>query len=309
MPIMDGSLHNVDFYLKKPDRFDFKVTIYSHGWVDLKPFVFDEEKWNFTYSFRGTGKVKPIRVTISETDKRLKISTGRRVSANIKSRITSRVKHMLRLDEDFGQFYRLARKHKGLRWVTKLKAGRLVRSPNVFEDLVKTICTTNCSWGLTKSMVANLVDQLGEPIGNEGKCFPTATAMALKNEKFYREKIRAGYRSPYFVELAESVASGKLNPEQWLKSDLPTEELKREIKKIKGVGNYAAENLLKLVGRYDGLALDSFLRSEFYKKHNNGKSCSDKKIEKFYSGFGDWKGLAIWFDMTQRFFEEKAEIL
>ena len=31
--------------------------------------------------------------------------------------------------------------------------------------------------------------------------------------------------------------------------------MKKEIKKIKGVGDYAAENLLKLLGRYDGLAL------------------------------------------------------
>ena len=53
--------------------------------------------------------------------------------------------------------------------------------------------------------------------------------MAAKSEDFYRTEIRTGYRSPYFVELAEAVASGKLDPEQWLTSDLPTAELKKEI--------------------------------------------------------------------------------
>ena len=127
--------------------------------------------------------------------------------------------------------------------------------------------------------------------------------MAEQTPEFYRDEIRAGYRSPYFFELAEKVASGKVNPESWLNSDLPTNELKKEMKKIKGVGDYAAENLLKLVGRYDGLALDSWLRAQFYKKHNNETVCEDKQITEFYSKFGTWRGLAIWCDMTERWFK------
>ena len=165
---------------------------------------------------------------------------------------------------------------------------------------MKTICTTNCSWALTKNMVGNLVEKLGIPAGKGEKAFPTAEAMAAVSPDFYREEIRAGYRSPYFAELAEAVASGKLDPEGWLHSDLPTPELKKEMKKVKGVGDYAAENLLKLVGRYDGLALDSWLRSQFYKKHNAEKTCSDKKIEKHYKKFGEWRGLVIWCDMTEK---------
>jgi len=150
-------------------------------------------------------------------------------------------------------------------------------------------------------MVLNLVEKLGAA-ANGKRAFPTAAAMAAMPVEFYREEIKAGYRSPYFVELAESVVSDKLDPESWLYSELSTAELRKEMKKVKGVGDYAAENLLKLVGRYDGLALDSWLRSEFYKKHNRGKICPDKKIEKHYKKFGEWKGLAIWCDMTERWF-------
>ena len=83
-------------------------------------------------------------------------------------------------------------------------------------------------------------------------------------------------------------------------SELPTAELKKEMKSVKGVGDYAAENLLKLVGRYDGLALDSFLRGEFYKKHNGEQICNDKEIDLFYEKFGSWRGLAMWCDMTEK---------
>jgi hypothetical protein len=61
-----------------------------------------------------------------------------------------------------------------------------------------------------------------------------------------------------------------------------------------------------LLGRYDGLALDSWLRAQFYKKHNKGKACSDKKIIKHYSKYAGWQGLAIWCDMTEEWFEGKS---
>ncbi|HRI05213.1 MAG TPA: hypothetical protein PLL77_15860, partial [Pyrinomonadaceae bacterium] len=119
-------------------------------------------------------------------------------------------------------------------------------------------------------------------------------------EDFYRTEIKAGYRSPYFVELAQAVVNGELDPESWLHSKLSTADLKKEMKRVKGVGDYAAENLLKLVGRYDGLALDSWLRSQFYKKHNKQKPCKDTKIHRHYKKFAPYQGLAIWCDMTEK---------
>ena len=195
-------------------------------------------------------------------------------------------------------FYLTVGKDDKLAWVRQTKAGRLLRSATVFEDLVKTLCTTNCSWALTKKMTANLVDKLGEPAFDGRRAFPTPEAMASVPVDFYRNEIRAGYRSQYFYELADAAANGNLNPEAWLVYALPTAKLKKQIKQVKGIGAYAAENLLKLLGRYDGLALDSWLRAGFYRKHNNQKICADKKIEKHYKKFGKWKGLAMWCDMA-----------
>jgi N-glycosylase/DNA lyase len=280
------------------DNFSFRSTIYSHGWCELAPFEIDETEWRLSYVFRnGTGK-KPIAGSISEEAGRLRIDLESKPASG--GKIIDDVRHVLRLDDDLGGLYEAVSGHERLNWVAKKSAGRLLRSPTVFEDLVKTICTTNCSWGLTKSMVTNLVEKLGEPAARGKRAFPTPEAMASVSADFYRNEIRAGYRSPYFVELAEAVAGGKLNPQDWLASELPTPELKKEMKKVKGVGDYAAENLLKLVGRYDGLALDSWLRSQFYKNHNKAKPCPDKKIERYYKKFGKWRGLVIWCDMTEK---------
>lgn len=288
------------FYIKLPEHFNFRTTVYGHGWCDLAPFELDEENWRLRYVFTVDGRAVPA--ALSERGGRLRIDTA--VDVDNKAKLITDVRHILRIDEDLEDFYAAVAPHSRFEWIGRTGAGRLLRSPTVWEDLVKTICTTNCSWGLTKIMVTNLVEKLGTPgppaAGpHANNAFPTPEQMAAVPPDLYRTEIKAGYRSPYFLELAESVAAGKVDPQSWLTSGLPTEELRKEMKKVKGVGDYAADNLLKLVGRYDGLALDSWLRSQFYKTHNRSKVCPDKKIERHYKKFGKWRGLAIWCDMTE----------
>ena len=148
-------------------------------------------------------------------------------------------------------------------------------------------------------MVTGLVQNLGKESNDGKRTFPTAEAMALMPVKFYTDEVRAGYRAPYFKELADRVASGELNVEQWLHSPLPTADLIKEMRGVMGVGPYAAENLLKLLGRYDGLALDSWTRAKFFVIRNNGRKASDKKIARFYSRFKEWRGLVLWCDVTR----------
>lgn len=281
-------------FLDTPENFNFKRTVLSHGWYQLLPFEFDEENWRLNYVF--TYEEKSVSATVSDSDGKLKIEIS---DGEInEEKVLREARHILRLDDDLSDFYKLTKKH--FSWISETNSGRLLRSATVFEDLVKTICTTNCSWALTKNMTKNLVEKLGTPDKTGKRAFPTAVQMASESTDFYKNEIRAGYRASYFAELAEKVAGGKINPESWLNSDLPTKELKKEMKQIKGVGDYAAENLLKLVGRYDGLALDSFLRSEFYKKRNKERVCDDKEIEKFYEKFDNWRGLVMWCDMTEK---------
>lgn len=291
------------FAIPIPPDFSFRTAVGGHGWYDLPPFDYDQAAGVLRYTYRSRlGRAESI--SIQAADGSLWVELG---SAYVDVEEAAQlVRHILRLDEDLAEFYEATEGVERFEWVRSLKAGRLLRSATVFEDLVKTICTTNCSWSLTRSMTGKLVEKLGDASPNGPKAFPSAHAIASATPDFFRTEIRAGYRSPYFVELAESVASGALDPESWLRSELPTAELKKEIKKVKGIGDYAAENLLKLLGRYDGMALDSWLRAGFYKMHNRERACDDKKIEKHYKKFGKWKGLAIWCDMTRDWFEQQS---
>ena len=192
-------------FLDIPDHFNFKSTIYSHGWCGLLPFEIDEKKWTLSYVFGGKNGDVPIAATISEENGKLKVETDRGTT-NIDNLLRD-VRHLLRIEEDLDGLYRSIEKKPGLEWVLEKCAGRLLRSPTVFEDLVKTICTTNCSWALTKNMVTNLVKKLGSksesPSSGGGTdaaakapsfyinkhAFPTPDAMASAGVEFYRDEI------------------------------------------------------------------------------------------------------------------------
>jgi 3-methyladenine DNA glycosylase/8-oxoguanine DNA glycosylase len=294
-----------------PPPFNFKRTILSHGWYDLPPFALDTRSWTLTRVLTVSGDpggARPVKVTVTAADAAVQIEVSRRLNPKAKAKILREVRHCLRLDDDLSDFYASVAADEEFAWIARSGAGRLLRSPNVFEDLVKTICTTNCSWALTDKMANRLVEELGEAAADGSRSFPTPAAMAAVDEPFYRDKIRAGYRAPYLKELAARVVSGDLDPQSWLTSEYPTERLKREMKGVKGVGTYAAENLLRLVGRYDGLALDSWGRAKFAKMHNRGRVADDKKIERFYTRFGEWRGLALWCDMTKDWLEGEEKL-
>lgn len=280
--------------IRTPAEFNFSSCLRSHGWVNLAPFEVMRNVLKGVLRLDGS----IARIEVSQSSEGKLVAHARKKTGD-SSGLKNAVTRIFRLDEDLSGFYNIAKNDAELEWVARIGAGRLVRSPTVWEDLVKTLCTTNCSWGLTLKMVSNLVEKLGESDRHSDRAFPTPDAMAAVDEEFYRNEIRAGYRAPYFLELSKRVCDGELDPESWLSSELATNELKRDIKGVKGIGDYAAENLLKLVGRYEGLALDSWLRARFYMRFNDGKPCPDGKIEEHYARYGEWKGLAIWCDMSR----------
>lgn len=288
----------MEISITTPANFSFKRTAISHGWCELRPFQIDREKWVLTRSL-DLQQSQPVTLAIRATKRALKINASRQLNDAATKQVVSDVRHMLRLDDNMGEFYRLLENDLDFDWIPTQGAGRLLRSPTVFEDLVKMICTTNCSWALTEKMVTGLVENLGRKSDDGQRTFPTPKAMALMPVNFYVNEVRAGYRSAYLKQLADRVASGALDVESWRTSTLSTADLIKEMRGVMGVGPYAAENLLKLLGRYDGLALDSWTRAKFFSVRNNGRKASDKKIARYYSRFKEWRGLALWCDMTR----------
>ncbi len=284
-----------DFTIKTDKNFSFHSTIYSHGWSELLPFKIDTENKKLFYSFElSPSNFTEIEIS-SDTENNIIIKPI--TVSKSKDLLISKVKHIFRLDDDLGDFFEIAEQHKDYSWIIEKGAGRMLRCATLWEDMVKMLCTTNCTWRLTQIMTENLFNILGKSL-----IFPSANIIAETDEQFLREKIKMGYRAPYLLQLARDVAEGKLNLELFENWQDDSKSLYTEIKKIKGFGDYAISSLMKLLGRYDFMGFDSWNRKQFANTHKNGKSCSDKYITKFYKKFGKWTGLFFWLDVTKEWY-------
>jgi 3-methyladenine DNA glycosylase/8-oxoguanine DNA glycosylase len=274
---------------------DLWRTITSHGVADLPPNLIDEEAGTLETTLKLPGGRARTIV----------IGAGRPGFAQVESVdvgaqeavvLADAARQMLRLDADLSHFYKAAREDPSLAWACA-GAGRMLRSPTVFEDTVKTICTTNCAWSATVRMVTALVSELGVKAPDGRRAFPTPQAMAETDEAFYKDVVRAGYRGPYLRTLATEVVAGSLDLEALADPELPDEEVAARLHALPGCGPYATAHMMMLLGRYSRLILDSWTRPKYARV--TGRKASDTTIERRFRRYGPYAGLAFWLYLTR----------
>lgn len=294
---------------------DLTRTLTSHGLAALPPFEPLDEGRGLRVTLPLDG-ARPRVVEVSQRTRDIAVTSvaGRSASVMVLDEIAGRVRHMLALDQDLSGFYEVAANDPDLSWVTS-GAGRMLRSATMFEDAVKTICTTNCAWSGTVRMVTALVEHLGEPAqgapptGWAGRAFPTPEAMATADETFYKDVVRAGYRGRYFIQLAESVASGEVDLEGWGRAgrdEVSDDELALRLRSLPGVGPYAAAHIMMMSGRHSRLIFDSWTRPT-YARLVGRRSVKDATIERRFKRYGQQAGLAFWLFLTRGWVAEPMQ--
>jgi N-glycosylase/DNA lyase len=295
---------------------DLRRVFLSHGIAELPPMRLDQKAWTFEITVPLTGlTARTLVISPARPGHGLIAVAGRPPTPRVGAAIMAQVRHVLSLDLDLSPFYAVAAEDPDLHWVLS-GAGRMVRSPTVFEDVVKTICTTNTTWGGTTRMVNALVEHLGEkalgapPTGPYGRAFPTPEAMAAAPDHFYKRVAGAGYRGPYLKVLAKDVAGGRVDLEQLAttsRDDLPDEDVAKQLQALPGVGPYAAAHIMLMLGRYDRLILDSWTRPTYARLLGKTRPVSDRAIERRFKRYGRYAGLAFWLFLTRDWLAADAQ--
>jgi N-glycosylase/DNA lyase len=294
---------------------DLRRVVLSHGIAELPPMRLDQSAWTFeiTAPIAGVG-ARTLKISLARPGHGLISVWGQSLTPQVGAAVMAQVRHVLSLDLDLTPFYAVAAEDPDLAWVLT-GAGRMVRSPTVFEDVVKTICTTNTSWGGTTRMVNALVEHLGEkapgaPAASPyGRAFPTSAAMAAAPAGFYKKVAGAGYRGPYLKTLATDVAKGRVDLEALAttsRDDLPDDEVAARLLALPGVGPYAAAHIMLMLGRYDRLILDSWTRPTYARLLGRKRPVSDRTIERRFKRYGRYAGLAFWLFLTRDWLPEDA---
>jgi 3-methyladenine DNA glycosylase/8-oxoguanine DNA glycosylase len=283
--------------LQLPARppFNFHSVVESHGWVQLAPFRFDADTDALFYTDQlANGRVVEYRV--SESPGGVRVDVPGTLGAAERHEVSGKVAWMFALDQDFSSFYVAARGEPKLRKARRNARGRVLRSPTFFEDVLKTILTTNTLWTATKRMNLNLLAALGTPSSANGpSAFPRPAQVAASTTAVLRSRVRVGYRAQSIHELGRRAASGDLDIEAFKHSSLPTLELRKELLKIRGVGPYAAANLLMILGRSDFIPIDTWALTLVSHEWHRGRKITPKHVERAFKRWGEYKGLAFWF--------------
>lgn len=280
-----------------PADFDFRATVWSHGWCFLAPFESRDEGGTLARTLALPGG-RVARVVARQPGGRgapvVVEVPGPRSSAADRREIERAFGRMLRLDEDLAEFHALCRR-AGSPFDSAPEAGfgRLLRGATLFEDLAKVLATTNVTWSGTRAMVARLV-ALGGP-----EAFPRPADVAALGTERLRSEGRWGYRAPYLAALAAALADGSVDTAAWESWTGTTEELEREIRRLPGFGPYAAGHALALLGRYDRIGVDTDFRSFVQRRHfpRARKPPSPRRMLGIYDRWGRWRFLAYWYEM------------
>ncbi|HVU09786.1 MAG TPA: hypothetical protein VHD90_00855, partial [Phototrophicaceae bacterium] len=288
------------FTIAAPPDFRYAPTVLSHGWGALAPFSYADGVLSRVQKL-SDGQI--VRFDLRWERGKLVAHSASDLTARQQREIGEIAARCLSFDYDLAPFHDLIRAHPTYGWIETVGAGRMLISPSVWEDLAKTLLTTNTTWAMTIGMV-NRLAALGDLAPNGvDQAFPEPEQIAAFDSEALNAQVRAGYRGAYLHTLATRIASGELDVELWRDPEIPSVEVYKALKGIKGFGDYAAGALMRLLGRFDQLGLDSACRTMYAQRYNNGAKATDKEIAAYYAPFGDWKGLVVWMDVMKAYMQ------
>ena len=137
---------------------DLARTLASHGFADLPPLRLDEDATTLELTFPLGRRARSVRIRPGRRGYAAVEPIGRAFGRD-RDRLLEVVAHVLRLDEDLSEFYETAATDPDLDWAT-IGAGRMLRSPTVFEDVVKT---------------SSCLSRTSRPVGGSPSAPPVAT--------------------------------------------------------------------------------------------------------------------------------------
>ncbi len=121
--------------------------------------------------------------------------------------------------------------------------------------------------------IKGIIDRFCKLFGEKkpfGHCFPHPEVIAALEESDLAG-IRAGYRAAYIINAARAVVFGDIDLENLKRSELSTEELRKELLNLRGVGVKVADcALLYGFARHDAFPMDVWMKRAISSAYPDG---------------------------------------
>jgi N-glycosylase/DNA lyase len=171
------------------------------------------------------------------------------------------------LNKDYNQICQTLKGDELISSAIEQYYGIRILNQNSWEALCSFVISQQNNIKRIKQIVKRLSEAYGNDLGGGFYTFPTPESLAQHSQQEF-ESLGLGYRAEYIEKLAKGVASGQINID-YIKS-LPTNEARKELLKIKGVGIKVANcALLYGMEKYECVPVDTWMNKAL-KYYPNG---------------------------------------
>ncbi len=267
-------MHHRWFILPTPDPYSLRLTVLSHGWVNLDPYEWDDNRCTLTRVEWLDSAQARIVLRIRQRSAgglRTSLTSDRRLTSDDMLLMRGRLTRALGLDQDTRGVLQLARRiDPKASAILANGGGRFLRGTTLFEDAAKTLFTTNASWQSTQRMTANALK-----LSPSGDTFPSPADVAAVAEQDVRTTVRCGYRTAYLLRMARRFLATS-DEAGLLEGGLP------------GLGQYGMRHLRMLQGDYSVIPVDSEVRAFCGKEFG---AATDDDVQCIFASWGKYRFL------------------
>lgn len=268
-----------------PKYYDLVHCVSAHGWHQLQPFAWDADCQILTTRVQLGAQTATCAFQQSEQFIILNCQSNKALNSKQQAQLESQTRYALMLDVETETLHTIARKH-GAAYADLVEQGhgRLQRGMSIWEDCVKTLATTNCSWSLSKKIAESLCTQ------NKGHAFPQPQQLARVESETLKQRHPVGYRAEALQLLAQHFSH-----KNTITQLLAAPSIHDEVLTWKGFGPYAARHVSLLLGQAHDIPVDSIITSYVKKRWPRRKGTATDIVERAYKSWGSyaWWGLYL----------------
>lgn len=283
------------FTIDKPTEFDFAHSLFFLR-RSPKEVLHRVEGDRVIKAIELNGK--PVVFTLREDKKQLIVEVGNgHLSPSDKALLTTYIREWFDLDTNLKPFYKMARQDDLLKAIVKSYHGyRIVGQPDLFESLVWAVLGQQINLAFAYTLKGRFVTTFGRKVEWEGTphfIFPTpAVVSTIKPEQLLALQF-SRQKAAYTINIAEAFLSGAVSREKL--AQLPLEEAKAELRKIKGIGNWTANYALMKTFRHpDAFPLeDAGLHNAIRQQLKLKSKPSLDRVKKIFKKYKGWEAYAV----------------
>lgn len=241
--------HAASFEMSPLPPYNFELTVHKplgYHWLTPNEVYHNGTIW--TAIELPSGKPAGLKLKATGTSGHPKIDgtifSDEKLGGEEERVLLNSVARCLELNTDIRDFYSMAEHDPIINQVkTDLCGMRCGRHQRLFHDIIRAITMQWASLERTKQMFMLLFQTYGHRIKFDGHVISawfTPGQIARASLQDLREQCKLGFRAKYLKAIADLIHSGDFPSSEKLQ-EMPFEDAKRELMRLKGIGEYSAE--------------------------------------------------------------------